>query len=304
LHPPFPTTPPIIKLLATAAEHRFLDRNQLVVHDRLRLWHVNDNLGDALQVVFQDFLSYPPRILSYAVPNTRNTPSPQDATPQLPPTYPPQQSSPQSQYGNTQPPTYNTPTPTPNYPRANTTPPPIQPQQSQDSRVVLPPIPMSFPEIDEAGQNPQIIKGLIESEWRFKEWFDTLGYVQTCQQIFDDLRAKNMEIAKDNIKRNKELEDRSAEWKNLTEELQQLKSRVSEKQLKQKEVNERYQPQNVLKVLNQKIEDIEEETDEMGDKFVRSGGDFEQFQKDYLEKRALYHLRLEKKTRFTATYVK
>lgn len=307
LHPPFPATPPIIKLLATAAEHKFLDRNQLVVHERLRMWHANDHLGDALLTVFQDFINNPPRIISYAVQNTRNTPSPMDAhqsTPS-PPTYQQTTPPPQSFVQPTYPSSASSLPPQYQQQATNNTSPQTFQQPQQSLQLHVPPIPDIFPEIEElALRNPQQIQSLLDSEWQFKEWFDKLSYVTTVQQLFDDLRKANMDIARENIKRNKDLEERSNEWKKLTEELQELKVSVQDKQLKQKEVNERYQPQNVLKVLNQKIDEVEEESEDLGQQFAIGGGDFEEFQRKYMEKRTLFHLRQEKKIRFAATYVK
>lgn len=317
LQPSFPQLPPVIQLLATAAEHRFLEKNQLVVHERLRMWHPNDHLGEALFQVFQDFLNFPPRIISYAVVNptsNRTTPQPQQPQQQQPPMYqqPPPTYAMLPQQQQQQQPMYQPPQASPS--------PPVSSASSSSAamnnnrlsqmdspmmgRVTIPSQPTTFPEIEKLSNNPSEITQLLESEYQYKQWLEQLEYIKTAKQLFDELRTKNMDKAKDNIKRNKELEERTAEYNKLKEEVQQLKLSVQEKTLKQKEINERYQPQNVLKVLNQKIEQIETETEQMGDNFALNGGNWDEFMKEYMEKRSLYHLRQEKKMRFKSTYVK
>lgn len=281
LNATFPQLPPIIQLLATAAPYVYLDKNQLVIHERLRRWTPQDHLGEVLFQVFQEISNNPPRIINYVMQPVRTGPSPPLNQP-IPSTQPyPQQTS-----------LYPSPTLS------------SVPQSQPIVHVSLPPIPDVFPEVDEIAKNPAQLKQLVDSEWEFKKWFDQLAYVKSTRKIYEDLREKNIEMAKAHIERNKALEAKSTEFENLKEEMRQLRVRIQEKSLKQKQINDRYQPLQVLQILNQKIDELETETENMAIDFSSKSVDWDNFCKDYMSKRSLYHLRKEKKQRFTATYVK
>jgi hypothetical protein len=272
--------------LATAAPYVYLDKNQLVIHERLRRWAPHDQLGEVLSQVFQEISNNPPRIINYVMQPIRNGPSPpsnQGPSPPLnqPTTHIPQQTS--------------------LYPSPALS---SVPQPQPIAHVSLPPIPDVFPEVDEIAKNPAQLKQLVELEWEFKKWFDHLAYVKSTRKIYEDLREKNTEMAKAHIERNKALEAKSTEFENLKEEMKQLRVRIQEKSLKQKQINDRYQPLQVLQILNQKIDELETETENMVIDFSSKSVDWDNFCKDYMSKRSLYHLRKEKKQRFTATYVK
>jgi ESCRT-I complex subunit VPS37 len=268
-------------------------------------WSQQNNLGDTLAEVFQEFIKIPPRILSYAPPvfdvqqsfqqtapnpyNTNNMPPVQN--PMGTGGYPPNNNP------------YGTSLPPPPITGQNQFQPPQQQRPSpQDTRIPIPQMPAEFDEVNRLSEEE--MKNLIDDNQSFKfdEFFENLQYVKNLNSLYKDLREANLQIAKSSIEKEQQTNKKKQSLLEKQQKLQLLQAEASKKASIQSEISNRYRPENLLVILNQKIDEVEKESDAIGEQFLNQGGDVKQFMDSFLAKRALFHLRQEKKDRFKETY--
>ncbi|KAL0481846.1 vacuolar protein sorting protein 37A [Acrasis kona] len=296
LGPNFPTQAPVVNLMARA-EHQFLDHNSLVIHPKLRNWSQQMNLADMLSEIFQEFIKIPPRITSYAPPTfdvqqTLNQQSP----------YPQYMPPPPTQTNGYQPPPnpYLTQTPSPVPASSTPSPPPVK----VDTRIPIPPIPNTFEEVDRLTDDE--IKDMLNdaNQHKFNEFFDNLTYVKNLKKIHKDLRDANMAIAMGNINKEEQVAKKKQPLIVKQQTLQTVQDEYNKKAVVQNEIATRYSPQNLLSMLNRKIDEVDKESEDIGERFLDQKGDVKTFMDEFVAKKSLYYLRREKKDRFKETYCK
>ncbi|KAG2378260.1 hypothetical protein C9374_008403 [Naegleria lovaniensis] len=307
----FPQQPPLITTLATI-KHQNIDNNGYVVHQQLRQWTPQSSLGDVLSLVFRDFITNPPIIVSLDEwPKnhiTKATSGLTGGTPSNSITPPP------SSVVYTQPQTFGTntiPTTNPVIPPSMSTP-PISSVQSpvQDSSytIHLPPVPTSFPEISLL-EGSEAIQKLLDNQEAFEQFVENLAFTRESKNIYQDLRNANMEIAKRNVLKDEQLNITKESINQKKVEVDKILEQVQMLQTKQQQLSQRYAPPQLLVLLNEKIDQSDTESEELGEAFLNSREvtdpqQIKQFIDTYIEKRSLYYLRKQKRDRFRDTYCK
>ena len=316
----FPQQPPLITVMCTA-RHQNIDANGYVIHSQLRSWTPQSSLGDVLSLVFRDFIQTPPTIVSAEMPKNHITKSSGNiplggSTPSTTspitvgtlngtPTQPPYT-------GSTQPPyPVNTPSmppsgvfPTPTVGNTFNQPPP---QQPENTRVPLPTVPSAFPEIALL-DSTDAVQQLLDNPTLLEQFIDNLSFTKEAKTIYHDLRNANLDIAKKNVEKDDKLTKLKEKIDQDKTTVDQLINQVQILQAKQQELSQKYAPPNLLVMLNDKIDEIDNESEDVGEAYLNAGvldaQQTKEFTDKYLEKRALYYLRKQKRDRFKETYCK
>jgi ubiquitin-protein ligase len=180
LAPDFPRTTPILTI-SPPVLHRFVDNQQHInilpiAHENLQRWNVNSSLGKVVYEIVQKFMQEPPQILNSSLPSMNN--------------YPPSLNNPPS---NSLPSTIN---PTMMNPSTNSfiSTQNILSNENNTLHTPLPVIPSSFPEIESKSLTE--LTQLMNDEFEFQKFFESLSTVQTMKKVRDDLRVSNEELAK------------------------------------------------------------------------------------------------------------
>lgn len=311
LPPLFPDQPPQVVLLARCAPHALLNQYSVVQHQDLTVgrWSSNSSLADVLAVVFGEFKQHPPKIVSYAPP----PPMPHNPQPPAPITTTTgtgtssATSSTQQQQQQPQPYTQGpspSPAPAPSSSDGDRTSPNSRPHMQ------VPTVPSAFPEVDQLTQK-QVEELLSDgtaggTEW--KRFFEGLEFVKNLESLYTSFKDENQSIATSNMSKDQELVAMYNRNKELNKELGELKSTLDEKVRDREAINQRYSPMQLLQLLKRKIDEAEEESDAVAERFMRDGGDtngttsIDHFIDAFLEKRSLMHMRLAKKDRFEKVY--
>ncbi|KAF0974797.1 hypothetical protein FDP41_006271 [Naegleria fowleri] len=308
----FPQQPPLITTLATI-KHQNIDNNGYVVHQQLRQWTPQSSLGDVLSLVFRDFITNPPIIVSLDEwPKNHITKvTSNNGTPSITP--PPPSSSSPSVGVYHQPQTFGTNTiPTTNAIPPSLSNPPISsvqtPIQDSSCSIRLPPVPTSFPEISLL-EGTEAIQKLLDNQEAFEQFVENLAFTRESKNIYQDLRNANMEIAKRNVSKDEQLNITKESIDQKKVEVDKILEQVQMLQAKQQQLSQRYAPPQLLVLLNEKIEQSDAESEELGEAFLNSrevadSQQIKQFIDKYIEKRSLYYLRKQKRDRFRDTYCK
>ncbi|EFC36596.1 predicted protein [Naegleria gruberi] len=321
----FPQQPPLITTLCTI-KHANVDLSGYVVHPQLRQWTQQSSLGDVLTIVFRDFINTPPNYISDELPKnhiTKTTANIGMITPPIGSTPPPglNQTSPLMF---NQPPINQPPMTSSTYPPNNTIPSMTNPMTNsmtstvptntqptfQDSScmIPLPNIPTNFSEISLL-EGVDAVQKLLDSEELFKQFIENLSFTREAKNIYQDLRNANMDIAKRSVEKDEQINNTLKEQ--ITQkkaEVDRLLDQVQFLQNKQQQLSQRYAPTQLLIMLNEKIDEVDNESEQVGDLFLDSPTaephQVKEFIDKYLEKRTLYYLRRQKRDRFKDTYIK
>lgn len=141
-------------------------------------------------------------------------------------------------------------------------------------------------------------------EWH--EFFKNLEFVKNLETVQQSLIEKNKAMANENIAKSEQLTEMYNMNKELNTKLhEELRKKTEELTRMKSEIEQRYSPMALLKLLREKIREAEDESDELAAEFLQNGGDasVDEFLKTFMEKRALMHLRLAKKDRFEKRYI-
>ncbi|KAL9644449.1 hypothetical protein ABK040_016576 [Willaertia magna] len=292
----FPQQPPLITLLCLA-KHVNLDNNGYVVHSQLRQWNSNSNLGEVLFLVFKDFINIPPSIISLEelpknhitkistglgmIGNNNNT------TTTVSPTTMNTNNNNMGSGGVTNGVTGG----------SNTT-----------STMVIPSVPLGFTEISEI-TDISMIQSLLDNNELFETFIEDLNFVKGLKNIYNDLRNANLDVAKKNVEKDKNLTNLKEELNVKKVQNESLVQNVQQLQQRQVQLSQRYAPNQLLYLLNEKIDEIDHESEVLGEQFLDqlqsvNSQQTKEFTDNYLEKRSLYYLRKQKRDRFKETYCK
>jgi len=268
LTPQFPKEAPKISI-TPLVEHRLVDANSVVLptaHANLQTWTVHCSLGKTVFELIQKFIQDPPKIRTSSIPtlpttsnqNTNmnfpvapahnpNTNPSSNNNVNYPPSYP--STTPTSNIP-TYPPSSNYPQPNnypnqPTYPQGNQVPPPLIPQaqtlqvsqkqqqkqeKQQENFIDLPPIPSSFPELNNKSQ--QELAELLNNETEFQKFFDALPNVKNTLSLIRDFKKNTEELAKKNLAKESEIETIKKELKSKTKIVKEKKKQNMKKKFK------------------------------------------------------------------------
>lgn len=294
--PHFPHQPPIVMVQAKVAEHPYIDATSSVIkHPKLtNQWPgVHANIADIMSEIINIFQNSPPKILAYTPPSMTA------------PVYTPPQ-----------------PTPQPSNPMSasmtNLPPPPVQQQSalarsnSMGSKPVPPkaalvPIPEQFAALDE--QKLDVLQALEKNPELLDNFVQHLDCVKSLQNldIVKQMREETKKLSEANISKDAANQQKADLIKTKQGILNDLLQQHQETRKQYEAIAQRYGVGQMLAKLNEKIVQVEDETDTLSDKFVDSMGavddqQMKQFIQEFKEKRSLLYLRKAKKERFQKAY--
>eukprot|EP01108_Squamamoeba_japonica_P007271 TRINITY_DN6072_c0_g1_i1.p1 TRINITY_DN6072_c0_g1~~TRINITY_DN6072_c0_g1_i1.p1 ORF type:complete len:150 (+),score=62.64 TRINITY_DN6072_c0_g1_i1:267-716(+) len=134
---------------------------------------------------------------------------------------------------------------------------------------------------------PARLGELLNDEAAFRKYLRSMSSVRNMIALRDELRA-SASAADESA----EIDDELAAVKS---KLAALKKQLAGKLQQQEAVMTKLQVSNLVDALAELAADVEEETDELAHDFLDGSIDAKTFQKTYVERRQLFHLRSAKK---------
>lgn len=287
--PAFPDVPPQVVVQARCANHPLLNQYSVVMYPELshNKWNRHSSLADVMSFIFSEFRQNPPKVVSYAAPPVApvQTYQPQ---PVHHPSPSPSQSQSQSQLPSQPSPAPVTQRPLPEKPR-----------------VQIPQAPMSYEEVEKL--DSATLESLLREPENSEKWnafFEGLEFVKNLGVLRQSLSSENEKLAEKNIEKDRELVKMFNTNQELCQLMKDTMGELDQTTKEKTEIDQRYSPMPLLKLLKAKIEEGERESDEIVDKYLDDGDPSatDSFIKSFMEKRVLMHLRLAKKDRFEKIY--
>ena len=158
--------------------------------------------------------------------------------------------------------------------------------------VPLPNIPLTYSELDSMSREE--MDHLLEDELDFLSFVRNLKPNKELQKIGSSVLDENVKLAKSNL----DYEDNLKQSQDEVSELQQkLKDMVSEFQQLEKQQNSVCAPpdkRDVIRQLNKAKRQAFDESEQVAEDWVESGGDVDDFVKEFLKQRVVHHQRAAK----------
>ena len=165
---------------------------------------------------------------------------------------------------------------------------------------LIPPIPSSFPELDEMTMSE--LQKIVDDPIALKSHVQNRTRVDTVRELKESIEKSNVDAATANLEKQDEVNLLCDEVEGLRK---QLGEKVERYQELDRERNALTQPPDVddlIRRLNVAKKNADNESEEIGDDWVESrGSDVSDFVKKFMESRLLYHTRAAKIERLRNT---
>ncbi|KIM43268.1 hypothetical protein M413DRAFT_69676 [Hebeloma cylindrosporum] len=148
------------------------------------------------------------------------------------------------------------------------------------------------------------LEDLLVDPVYFQTIFHSLSYVKDLYRSQSELGMANEAIARNNLALQQRLYDLRSETKEAFDEAKSLEARWKELEKEQKEVYQRFTPQFLMMRLRHSTTAQDDASEALASSFVqqvpsndsgtgtpRSGGDIDEFIKEFKERRKVYHKR-------------
>ena len=172
-----------------------------------------------------------------------------------------------------------------------------QPQQPQpdliSKRPTIPPVPDTFPEL--SSLSLQEMESLLNDEKEFNAFFSNLPTVNHLNTQHQQLQTTNTKIAQQTLELYEIVQTSQQEVKTKQKELLKTVEEFKEKEkIVQKEASS-HSPEGLMEKLERYVREAEERTEGLGEKFEEGEIDCDEFLKNFVKEREMYHTLAAKK---------
>ncbi|GAQ81808.1 hypothetical protein KFL_000910270 [Klebsormidium nitens] len=179
------------------------------------------------------------------------------------------------------------------YSRAGNSPigsPPGSAGSSGRSTSPMPGIPTTFPSLRD--KSAEELQRLLTDPSAYKAFLSSIESVKHAEKLRDDLRSSNLDLAHRNLARENEVSELRNQCNIIrTTEVAAARQQLDEAQRREKAISSRFSPQSLLDRLHRAAKEIDEESDNLHDDFLRGRIELSEFMPKYKQLRILYHKR-------------
>merc|ERR1712150_339333 len=158
--------------------------------------------------------------------------------------------------------------------------------------VQLPDIPHHFIELD--GKDREELQSILDDELEFLTVRNQISVFQQMDQQASTILEENVVIAKQNMEKQEQLKELHSSVQELQDTLKQKVTKFQKLEQEQIKLCAPPDTQQVMKQLQKGRKSALDETEEMANDWVDSGGDVDTFMKEFIAQRTIHHSRAAK----------